>query len=104
VTSLHQGSYAVITDPFGSWRYDNLYVFDTRLEKQFKIKERWTVSGLFDAYNVFNSNGVITYTVSTGTKTVTTPGGAVYTGVPTFGAPSVVLGPRVFRLGVKFQF
>src|SRR5260370_2092226 len=78
VTSLHQGSYAVITDPFGSWRYDNLYVFDTRLEKQFKIKERWTVSGLFDAYNVFNSNGVITYTATTATNTMTTPPRPVY--------------------------
>ena len=104
VTSLHQGSYAVIVDPFGSWRYDNLYVFDTRFEKQFRFKEHYVVSGLFDAYNIFNSNGVITYTVTTGTKTVTTPAGTVYTAVPTFGAPSVILGPRIFRLGVKFQF
>ncbi len=104
VTSLHQGSYAVIVDPFGSYRFDNLFVFDTRLEKQFHIKDRYILSGMFDAYNIFNSNGVISYTVATGTKTVTTPAGTVYAGVPTFGAPSVILGPRVFRLGVRLQF
>ena len=104
IAGLRVGSYALIADPFGAWRYDNLFVFDTRLEKQFKLKERYTIGAIFDAYNIFNSNGVVTYTVSTGTKTVTTPAGAVYTGVPTFQAPSVILGPRVFRLGLKFSF
>jgi hypothetical protein len=104
VTGLHSGSYALVVDRFGAWHYDNLYVFDTRLEKRFRIKERYSVAAVFDAYNIFNSNGVITYTVSTGTKSVTTPKGASFTGVPTFGAPITILGPRVFRLGVKFNF
>jgi hypothetical protein len=104
ITGLHAGSYALVVDKFGSWRYDNLYVFDMRFEKRFKIKERYTIGAVVDAYNIFNSNGVVTYTNSTGTKTVTTPAGDVFSGVPTFGAPNVILGPRVFRLGVKFNY
>jgi len=109
LTGLNVGSYALIVDPYGSHRYDNIYVVDARVEKRFKLKEKYNLALFFDVYNLTNGNGRVTYNTATGTRAVTLlasqfPSIAGTYNYSQFGAPSAIVGPRVARLGVKFNF
>ena len=109
LTGLYTGDFALIVDPFGTYRYDNVYVFDTRFEKRIKFKDHYELGLIFDAYNIFNNNSRVTYNINTGTKTFTLsdPGhsddGQTFT-YPVFGSPATIVGPRVTRIGIKFAF
>ncbi len=102
VTGLRVGTQSIVIDPFGTYQYQNIYVFDTRLEKQFKIRERFRFGVFFDAFNILNSNAETTQSSTTGVKSVTINGTKYNT--PLFLSPTGVLNPRIFRLGVKFSF
>jgi hypothetical protein len=103
VTGTTIGTIYIPVDPVQSYRSDNIYVFDTRFQKDFKFKERYTVSGIFDAFNLFNTNADQNQDNVTGTRTAVLPDGTknVY---QRFLAPTTVVPPRVFRLGVRFTF
>jgi len=96
------GSQTIIVDPYGKYHNQNIYLFDTRLEKQFKIHERYNIGAFFDVFNMFNSNANQTEGATTGVSTVTI--NSVKYSYAKFLAPTAVLPPRVFRLGVKFSF
>ena len=102
LTGLNQGSYNLMVDPYGTYRYDNVYVFDTRIEKRFKFREKYNVGLFFDAYNITNGNARVTYSNTTGRRNVTLNG--VKYDYAQFGQPTSIVGPRVARLGVKFSF
>jgi hypothetical protein len=102
VTGLRVGTQSIVVDPYGSYHYQNIYVFDTRLEKQFIIRERVHLGLFFDAFNIFNTNADQTQSATTGIKT-TTINGTKFS-EPLFLSPTAVLSPRIFRLGVKFSF
>src|SRR5690348_99934 len=40
-TGLNIGSITVPVEPVGTYRSDNLYVFDTRVQKEFRFRERY---------------------------------------------------------------
>ncbi len=75
---------------FGDQRLPNHYVLNLRLEKSFRISDTSNVAVAADAFNMLNSaislqkEGRIT--------------------ADTFGQDQMVLSPRVFRLGVRFEF
>ncbi len=102
VTGLRVGTQSIVVDPYGSYHYQNIYVFDTRVEKQFKFREKFHVGVFFDAFNIFNTNADQTQSTTTGIKTATINGTKYST--PLFLSPTAVLSPRIFRLGVKFSF
>jgi hypothetical protein len=91
-----------VVDPYGSYNYQNIYLFDIRVEKQFTIHDRFHLGVFFDTFNIFNSNADQTQSTTTGVKTVTIDGTKYST--PLSLSPTAVLSPRVFRLGVKFAF
>ena len=55
-TGLNIGSIIVPVSPVGSYRSDNIYVFDTRVEKYFRFRDWYRVGVFFDAFNLNNSN------------------------------------------------
>jgi hypothetical protein len=102
VTGLRTGTFSDPVDPYGAYRSNNLYLFDTRVEKQLKFGERMRLGLFFDAFNIFNTNGNQTQDNTTGVKSVTV-NGTPYS-YQRFLAPTSVLAPRIFRLGLKFSF
>jgi len=89
-------------DPIGSYRADNIWLFDTRIQKVFKIGERLRADVFFDAFNILNSNARQTADNTTGVKTATVEG-VNYT-YQRFLSPTSLIPPRVFRLGARFTF
>jgi outer membrane receptor protein involved in Fe transport len=68
---------------------DNVTIVDIRLEKAFQIGGRARLTGLFDSYNLFNSNPETNFAVRTGRNHQNI---------------IAVLDPRVVKIGVRFQF
>lgn len=89
VTSLNYGNATILAEPFGKERTSNIGLFDVRAEKQFHIRERFTLAGFFDVYNIFNTNADQAVATSSGSS---------------FLRPAAITPPRIARLGVKFQF
>ena len=102
VNGLRVGSLAVPLDAVGSCQQNNVAIFDTRVEKRVRFRERYEVGLFFDAFNIGNSNADQNQDNFTGTKTVTVSGQKVT--YQRFLAPTTVISPRIFRLGVKFSF
>jgi len=71
---LRVGSLAVPLDAVGSYRQNNVAIFDTRVEKRVRFRERYEVGLFFDAFNIGNSNADQNQDNFTGTKTVTVNG------------------------------
>ena len=79
----------VLAEPFGTERTGTMYLFDVRAEKAFHLKERYTLSGFADLYNIFNLNANQAVTAASG---------------PSFLTPSNITPPRIARVGAKFEF
>jgi hypothetical protein len=89
----------------GDWREDNITIFDARVEKRFRLKNRLAnheVSLFFDAFNIANSNASQSADNITGRRTTTVHGVPVE--YARFLRPTGVLSPRIYRLGFKYTF
>ncbi len=76
-------------EPMNANREDNIWVFDTRLERTFSFGSRVKLRGMFDLFNIGNSHASETITRSTGTAYL---------------KPSAILAPRTARVGFRFIF
>ena len=65
-------------------------IWDNRLSKTFEIGDRQSIEATFDLYNTMNANGL--------TRRLRERHGS------RFLEPREILGPRVFRLGVRYRF
>jgi hypothetical protein len=93
-------------DRSGDWREDNITIFDTRVEKRFRLRNRLAnheVSLFFDAFNLTNSNASQSADTTVGRRTTTLPSGEVVE-YARFLRPTGVLSPRIYRLGFKYSF
>ncbi|HUE84845.1 MAG TPA: carboxypeptidase regulatory-like domain-containing protein [Vicinamibacterales bacterium] len=86
---INYGSQRILAEPIDSRRQDNIVVLDTRVEKAFRLKGTQRLSGFFDIYNISNSDAASNITWSSG-------GG--------FLRPSTIIGPRIMRFGVKYDW
>ena len=100
--SERTGTLSDLVDPIGAYRTPNVWLFDTRIQKQFKIGERVRLDGFFDAFNILNSNANQTEDNTTGVKTATVTG--VNYSYQRFLSPTSIMPPRVFRVGARFSF
>lgn len=83
------GTQRVFLDDIDQRRSDNVSIVDIRVEKAFNLGNNRRLTGMFDMYNVFNSNPETNFTIRTGN---------------TFENIIAALDPRAFKLGVRFQF
>jgi carboxypeptidase family protein len=93
-------------DRTGDWREDNITIFDARVEKRFRLKNRLASHELglfFDAFNIANSNASQSMDQIVGRRTTTLPSGERVE-YQRFARPTGVLSPRIYRLGFKYTF
>ena len=70
-------------------RYESTKIWDNRLSKRFKTFGNQSVEGTIDLFNSLNTNTITAQTNRNGS---------------TYLAPTDIIAPRVFRLGVKYRF
>lgn len=87
----------------GTYRGDNVTVVDLAGERRFRLPGGRTADVFVAAFNMLNSNKVTSRDSTVGRRTATLPTGER---VPyaRFLRPSVILPPRVFRVGIKLAF
>jgi outer membrane receptor protein involved in Fe transport len=83
----------------------NIYVFDTRVTKSFKFGEKYSLSVLAEAFNLFNRSNIAS--VNTGRYSIAS-NSAVLLSNPApatpFGFARTFLGERQIQLGARFRF
>jgi len=95
-------SVTMATAEFGTYRLPTYWNLNMRLEKVLRVGDTGRVWLMIDAFNVFNRNILNRQrTVSPGTIYLHSGG---FSKNARSGEPNEVLNPRVFRLGVRFQF
>ena len=83
----------------------NIYVFDTRVTKTFKFGEKYNLSLLAEAFNLFNRSNIAT--VNTGRYGIASSSATVLTNPALstpFGFARTFLGERQIQLGARFRF
>jgi hypothetical protein len=101
-----QGSFDLTVEQSGSSAKNflpTLTTWDLSASKTFRLGERRSVQGMFDLFNVTNSNALQGWG-STSSTTSFTYNGQSITGYPTYHRPSSILPPRIFRLSARLRF
>jgi hypothetical protein len=86
---LNYGTQLVLVEPIGTRRQDTVSVFDFRVEKQVRFADRARAGLFIDLFNVANSNTAVNEVWISGSR---------------FERASTVLGPRIAKFGVKFDW
>lgn len=86
---INYGSQRILAEPIDSRRQDNIVVLDTRVEKRFRMAKATSLSGFVDLYNITNSNAASNISWGSGSA---------------FLLPSTIIGPRIARFGLKYDW
>jgi hypothetical protein len=86
---LNYGTQLVPIEPIGTRRQDTVALFDFRVEKQLRFADRARAGLFFDVFNLMNSNTAVNEVWISGSR---------------FERASTVLGPRIVKFGVKFDW
>jgi hypothetical protein len=86
---LNYGAQLVLVEPIGTRRQDTVSVLDFRVEKQLRFGDRARAGLFFDLFNTFNSNTAVNLSWLAGSR---------------FETATTVLGPRIAKFGVKFDW
>ena len=70
-------------------RYAWVKIFDNRISKRINLPHGHSVEGTVDLFNTLNINTITTQVIRNGT---------------TYGQPTEIIAPRVFRVGVRYRF
>ena len=79
----------VNVEPLNSNRHDNITVLDLRVDRGFNLPGGVKVRGLFDLFNITNTNAAESRTITTGTAYL---------------RPTAVLAPRTIRFGARVSW
>jgi hypothetical protein len=85
-----QSSQTIYIAPSGKYRLPAVNILDLRFSKIIKIKERYSLQPEFDIYNLNNSPATVSVNQSVN---------SAY-----FLNPTAILPPRLFKVGLKFDF
>ena len=88
VTRLNYGSVRILAEPIGTRRMDHLTILDVRVEKGFRLGSAGRVAGFVDVFNLLNAN----------------PEQNTNWGSGGFLRPTVIVAPRIARVGVKLDW
>jgi len=86
---INYGSQRILAEPIDTRRQDNIILADIRVEKVIKLGKGQSISLFGDGYNLTNSNPASNITWSSGS---------------TFLLPVTIVGPRLARFGMKFDW
>jgi outer membrane receptor protein involved in Fe transport len=88
-----------------AFRTPSIYIFDARVTKSFTFGERYKLSFVAEAFNLFNRSNVAT--VNTARYTISSSSATAF-GNPAaaspFGGPRTFIGERQVQLAVRFRF
>jgi hypothetical protein len=98
------GNDAYEAEQNGTYRTDNVTVFDAKVERRFRFGGR-SLSTFVDAFNILNTNAADIGQQSSivGRPTVTLADGSRVQ-VQGFLRPTAIVPPRIFRFGVRLSF
>ena len=82
-------SQRILAEPIDSRKQDDIAIFDLRMEKAFKVVNATRLSVLFDIYNITNSDAASNIGWNSGSA---------------FMLPSTIIGPRIARFGLKYDW
>ena len=86
---INYGTQRILAEPIDSRRQDHITVLDIRVEKDFKIGSTRSLAPFMDLYNIGNSDAASNIAWASGSS---------------FELPSTIIGPRIMRVGVKFDW
>ena len=87
--SLNYGNQLILAEPIGERRQDTISVFDVRAEKRVRFGSKARAAVFVDVFNLANSNTAVNINWRGGTS---------------FDRATTVLGPRIAKAGVKFDW
>jgi len=87
--SMNYGTQQILAEPFDTRRGDNINVFDIRVERPITLPRDMRLSPFFDVYNLSNSDAASNITWTSGRN---------------FELPATIIGPRIMRFGVKYDW
>ena len=102
---LRTGTLTYTAEEQGSYREQNVVLFDTRFEKRFRLSgiSNGSTLGLFlDAFNITNTNASESNDQLVGRRNTTVNGELV--NYQRFLRPTGTMPPRVYRIGLRFSF
>jgi hypothetical protein len=86
---INYGSQRILAEPITSRKQDDIVILDLRTEKAFAAIRGSRISVLFDIYNIGNSDAASNITWGSGSS---------------FMLPSTIIGPRIARFGLKYDW
>ncbi len=86
---LNYGTQIILAEPIGTRRQDTVTVLDFRVEKQMRFAQKARLGLFFDLFNAMNSNVNVNENWRSGAA---------------FEKATTVLGPRIAKFGVKFDW
>jgi len=95
--------YLTMIDQLATYRYDNVYELDFRLQKSFEIGGV-TVIPSAELFNVANANTVLQRSQRTGDYRIRSSGTRVFSQYQYFNQIIEVQSPRILRLGIQVNF
>jgi hypothetical protein len=90
VRGMNQGTFTATVEHNGENFYPSIHLWNARAEKQFKVNERQSIDAMFDLFNIPNRN--------------TATGWVTNTGLTFQRQITALLNPRIFRLGIRYNF
>jgi hypothetical protein len=101
--SLRTGTLDYEAEIEGTYRSDNVSIFDLSAERRIRLGGSRYADAFFAVFNLFNNNAATGMDQIIGTRTATLPSGERVS-YPRFLRPTAILQPRVFRVGIKLSF
>lgn len=86
---LNYGTQIILAEPIGTRRQDTVSILDFRVEKQLRFAQKARLGLFFDLFNAMNSNVNVNENWRSGAA---------------FEKATTVLGPRIAKFGVKFDW
>jgi Carboxypeptidase regulatory-like domain len=87
--ALNYGNQILLAEPIGTRRQDTVAVFDIRAEKRLRLGSKARAAVFADVFNLMNSNTAVNINWRSGSS---------------FEKATTVLGPRIAKFGVKFDW
>ena len=79
----------MLVEPLGTRRQENIAILDMRIEKKIAFANRGRVGLFLDIYNALNADTLVNINWRSGTS---------------FEKATTVVGPRILKFGVKFDW